>query len=95
MRIEDIALILHRWPQSDAPATTAVAHYVEVAAQHRIAVLISLRESMPCCITTGDQVCGRGATVGCVTPNPEGTWLLMPVCDRCAWEIAIIEESSR
>lgn len=94
MRIEDIALILNRWPQSDAPATTAVVHYAEVAAQHRIAVLISLRESMPCCIATSDRPCGRGATVACVTPHPNGTWTMLPICQRCAREIAIIEESA-
>jgi hypothetical protein len=94
MLIEDIALILHRWPQHSIPAHTAIARYHEVAAQHRIAVLISLRESMPCCITIDDRPCGRGATVACVTPHSDGTWLFLPICDRCAQEIAIIEESS-
>jgi hypothetical protein len=92
MNVEDIALILNRWPQSDAPATTAVVHYTEVAAQHRVIALISLTASMPCCITPYDRMCGRGATVGCVAPYIDGTWLFLPICDRCAREIVTTYE---
>jgi len=94
MHIEDLALILHRWPASVPPADTTIAHYVEVAAQYGVPALIRLTQSMPCCISTGDHMCGRGATVGCVTPNINGTWTLMPICERCTGEIAVIEVSS-
>jgi hypothetical protein len=92
MRVEDIALILHRWIQHSTPAETAITHYVEVAAQQRVMALLDLRESMPCCMTTCDRMCGRGATIGGVTPSAAGIWILMPICERCAREMVTTHE---
>jgi hypothetical protein len=91
---------------SDGPASAAlkssdgalsgampIEHYIEVAGHQHVAAFLNLTQSMPCSILSGDRLCGRGATVGAVIPNPDGTWLLIPMCAQCSKEMAITDEA--
>jgi hypothetical protein len=80
-------------PNGDFSENKPIEHYIEVAGHRYVATSLTLAQSMPCSIILGDCLCGRGATVGGVIPNPDGTWLLMPVCAQCCREIAILDEA--
>jgi hypothetical protein len=77
---------IHTEPDSDA----LITHYSEITRDSGIGTPIALSRSLPCCITKGRHVCGRGATVGSVTPNADGTWTLIPICEICLKEIVEI-----
>lgn len=79
----------HRDNSADEP----IDHYIEVAGQQRRASFLKLAQSMPCSIISGDRLCGRGATIGGVVPNPDGTWLLMPICTHCKQALAATDET--
>jgi hypothetical protein len=76
--------------QAAQESDSRIAHYIEIARSIGIGTPIALTRSMPCCINTGYRLCGRGATVGSVRPNTNGTWTLMPICEICAREIAAV-----
>jgi hypothetical protein len=76
--------------QSKPNGDTLIAHYSEVTCGTGIGAPIALNRSMPCCITKGRRLCGRGATMGGVTPNADGTWTLIPICETCLKEIVAI-----
>ena len=70
-----------------SPTRAAIGHAAHVA------TFLNLTQSMPCSIRSGDRLCGRGATLGAVIPNPDGTWLLMPICAQCSKAIAVTDEA--
>jgi hypothetical protein len=80
-------------PNSHVSGNKPIEHYIEVAGHRYIATFLTLTQSMPCSIIVGDWLCGRGATLGGVIPNPDGTWLLMPICAQCSREMAILDEA--
>src|SRR3954471_24470008 len=63
-------------PNSHVSENKPIEHYIEVAGHRYMATFLTLTQSMPCSIIVGDWLCGRGATLGGVIPNPDGTWLL-------------------
>ena len=82
-----------RSSHGDRAEAAPVAHYIEVAGQQHVATFLRLTQSMPCSIRSGERLCGRGATLGAVIPNPDGTWLLMPICAQCSKAMAVTDEA--
>jgi len=78
---------------ADRTEEAPVEDFSEVAGQQHVATFLRLTQSMPCSIRSGERLCGRGATLGAVIPNPDGTWLLMPICAQCSKAMAVTDEA--
>lgn len=64
-----------------------IARLLEVEIDPMASTAIPLAVSMPCCVQTDGRICGRGAITAVAIYNPDGTWLLIPICSMCTHEI--------
>lgn len=86
---------MERWMHDEPRPQVPIARYLEITRDARLGVTMALTRSMPCCTSSGERLCGRGATLGYVVPEANGTWILMPVCDRCLDVLAVAYAASQ
>lgn len=67
-----------------------IARLLEVEINPVASTTIPLVVPTPCCVQTNGRICGRGTTTAIVTYNPNGTWLLIPICPACMHDIGVV-----
>jgi hypothetical protein len=72
-----------------------ITHYRELARDARLGVTMALTRSLPCCLSSGGRLCGRGATVGYMVPQANGTWIVMPICETCVRAMVVSRDTAR